>query len=181
MELASLILGVVGRSISSGANWIRISIVEDIRTDQITLQMIDNSKGMTKREVKRELSRKGSCYHQLAELSEICSGWFYLDSKPGRGNALTVTLKHSHIDRPPIGDISKALMALLSMIGDGTLIYTHKVILRAGEEEFKLNTSELRVRLNGVPINHPAVKKWLVKRISEEEKRLERLVREEAR
>jgi len=181
VELASFILDIAGGSIGSGANWIRVSIVEDLRSDQLTLQMIDNGRGMSRREIRRALSRPESSYHRLAELAELCSGWLHLDSKPGRGTALTVTFKHSHIDRPPLGDMARALMTLLSMIGGGTLVYTHKVILRRGEEEFKLNTSELREQLDGVPIDHPGVKRWLAKRIGEEEKRLERLVREEGR
>lgn len=181
MELASFILDIAWGSIGFGANRIRVSIVEDLRSDQLILQMIDNGRGMSGREIRRALSRPESSYRKLAELAELCSGWLHLDSRPGRGTALTVTFKHSHIDRPPLGDMARGLMALLSMIGNGTLIYTHKVILRSGEEEFKLNTSELREQLDGVPIDHPGVRRWLAERIDEEERRLERLIRGEGR
>jgi hypothetical protein len=48
----------------------------------------------------------------LRQTSEMCDGRFSVRSAPGRGTSVTASMRLSHIDRPPLGDLNATILAL---------------------------------------------------------------------
>jgi hypothetical protein len=42
----------------------------------------------------------------------MCGGHFHVRSAPGRGTSVTASMRLSHIDRPPLGDLNATILAL---------------------------------------------------------------------
>ena len=62
-----------------------------------------------------------------------------------------------HIDLAPMGDIAGSLSALIMGNSDVDFVYTHDV----DGKVFQLDTRQIRKELDGVPINHPQVIKFI--------------------
>ena len=75
----------------------------------------------------------------LRQTSEMCDGNFHVWSAPGRGTSVTASMRLSHIDRPPLGDLSATILALCSADKkmDVRLNY------RTDEKRFSFDTQEL--------------------------------------
>ncbi len=76
----------------------------------------------------------------------------------GQGTTIQATFRHSHIDRAPLGNIPSVLMTVLFAENKIDWLYIHKV----NQEEFRLESSEIRKELVDVPITHPKVRNWLL-------------------
>jgi hypothetical protein len=72
-----------------------------------------------------------------------------VNAAPGRGTEVTAFFRRSHIDRAPLGDMA-ATMGML-IIGNPHLdfVYVHRV----DEEEFVLDTRELKAELEGLSLS----------------------------
>jgi hypothetical protein len=95
----------------------------------------------------------------LAAAAQRCEGSLTIESTPGRGTLVQATLRRSHIDRAPLGDLPGTLVAFL-LGGDGQgpqLKYRH----RLGDSVFELDTADLRAELGGLPLSYPPVREWL--------------------
>ena len=42
----------------------------------------------------------------------MCEGRFAVQSTPGKGTSVTASMRLSHIDRPPLGDLNATILAL---------------------------------------------------------------------
>src|SRR5690606_38914894 len=91
------------------------------------------------------------------EAAKACDGELKVESKPGNGTSLVATFKLTHIDRAPLGDIATTLITLIASNPDIDFIYTQKV----NDNEFVLDTKEIKAQLDGVPINEASVLKWI--------------------
>ena len=75
----------------------------------------------------------------MRQTSEMCDGHFHVQSAPGRGTSVTASMRLSHIDRPPLGDLSATILALCATDKkmDVQLNY------RTDEKRFSFDTQEL--------------------------------------
>lgn len=178
------ILDIAQSSIEAGATRIKLSLIEDLSSDRLIIRISDNGKGMTKAEQRRALDpfrstrkprRVSLGLPLLAAMAEACAGSLQIESKRGLGTTITVVLQHSHIDRAPIGDLPRALINIITMLGDGNLIYSHRVITSKGEERFEFNTARIKEELGEVPLDHPGVHKWLSEFIRKGEEKLHQI------
>ena len=48
----------------------------------------------------------------LRQTSEMCGGTFHVHSAPGNGTSVTASMRFSHIDRPPLGNLNDTILAL---------------------------------------------------------------------
>jgi signal transduction histidine kinase len=122
-ELSQHILDIAMNSLSANANKVQISILESQRRDRLVLRIQDDGCGMDRDTLKRVLasrittkrSRKkpiGLGLAFLRQTSEMCDGRFLVRSVAGRGTSVTASMRLSHIDRPPLGDLSATILAL---------------------------------------------------------------------
>ena len=149
-ELSQHILDIAMNSLSADANKVQISILESRKRDWLILHVRDNGHGMSAATLKRVLashwsSKKGRRkpvglgLALLRQTSEMCDGNFHVRSAPGRGTSVTASMRLSHIDRPPLGDLSATILALCAADKkmDVRLNY------RTDEKRFSFDTQEL--------------------------------------
>jgi len=177
LELSLHLLDIVQNSIEAGASRIEIKIDEDLKSDRLLIEVGDNGRGMSKEQVAKVLdpfytTRKtrhvGLGIPLLLESCRRCEGDLKIFSKPGKGTTVQATFRHSHIDRPPLGDMPSTLLTVLFSENPIDWIYTHKI----DGDEFQLDSSEIRKELTDVPLTHPKVRKWLLDYLREGENSL---------
>ena len=122
-ELSQHILDIAMNSLSANATKVQISILESRRHDRLVLRVRDDGCGMDAAMLKRVLANRWSSKNKrrkaiglglafLRQTSEMCDGRFQVRSVPGRGTSVTASMRLSHIDRPPLGDLNATILAL---------------------------------------------------------------------
>ena len=165
-ELSLHILDLAQNSIAAEARNIRIDVIADTRADRLAISITDDGKGMDPdflARVKdpftttRKTRRVGMGIPMFTEAARACDGELKVKSKPGDGTSLVATFKLTHIDRAPLGDIATTLITLVAANPNIDFVYMQKV----DDNEFVLDTKEIKTQLDGVPINEASVLKWI--------------------
>jgi hypothetical protein len=157
-ELSLHILDVVENGITAGAHCISIRVEESIARDRLEITIRDDGRGMPAEKIRnlsdpfvttRTTRRVGLGLSLLAAAARRCEGDIRVNAAPGRGTEVTAFFRRSHIDRAPLGDMA-ATMGML-IIGNPHLdfVYVHRV----DEEEFVLDTRELKAELEGLSLS----------------------------
>lgn len=165
-ELALHILDLVQNAIEAGAGKVELEIVEDLGADTLTICVRDNGRGMDENQCKtvidpfvtsRTTRRIGLGLPLIDMSTRQCDGFLNIDSVVGQGTVVKAVYRHSHIDRPPLGNMVETLKTLL--IGNSSLDfhYGHRV----GANQFCMRTLELTETLGDVPLTQPDVLEWL--------------------
>ncbi len=163
-EISLHILDLVQNSIRAQASRIELTIEEDTKEkDFLKIVLGDNGCGMSKEMteavkspfVTTRTTRKVGLGIPLFKAGcEACGGSFSIESEEGVGTKLEGIYCHSHIDRPPLGDIADTLLLLIIGNLNCRFIYTHRV----NENEYTLDTDELkRILGEEVPLDDPEV------------------------
>lgn len=166
-ELSHHLLDLLENALEAGATRLHVCIAEDMEANLLTIEVIDNGRGMNAEEQVRALDpfyttratrHVGLGLPLLKEAAERCNGKMELHSEPGRGTKVRVTFQHDHIDRAPLGDIPSTLLgALLADRPAWDLEFVHRVDGR----EFRFNTQEIRSILGDIPFSEPLVRDWI--------------------
>ncbi len=165
-ELSLHILDIVQNSISAEANRIEIQIIENSKTDTLSINIIDNGRGMAPHVLAQVLdpyttsrtTRKvGMGLPLLNDACKSTGGELTIESEPGKGTRVMATLGLSHIDRQPLGDIAGVVVMLIAANPTLRFIYSHT----KDENSFTLDTDEVKEVLEGVPIETPEVGRML--------------------
>jgi hypothetical protein len=173
-ELSQHVLDVVENSLAAGARNITIDITEDVSTDRLTIVIADDGCGMDAETAQRALDpffttrttrHVGLGLPLFKAAAERCAGSFVLESAVGTGTTVRAEFQLSHIDRAPLGDMPATLLGILFSQRTFDLRYRH----RRDDQVFELDTTEVRRRLEGVPVDHPLVRRWLVDFLKEGE------------
>jgi len=134
-DLSLHILDIVENSIRAYAKKIEIKIIEDKKKDLLTIEIIDDGKGMDEKTLKNVLdpffttknTRKvGLGLSLLAQSAEESGGSIEIESKPGQGTKVKATFGYSHIDRKPLGDVHESLKVLITANPDINFIYEYQ-------------------------------------------------------
>ncbi|MDY6845635.1 MAG: ATP-binding protein [Chloroflexota bacterium] len=167
-ELCLHILDIAVNSISAGADKIIISIDENLKDDTLTIEIIDNGKGMNSETLKmvtdpfvtsRTERNVGLGIPMLKFAAESCNGWFKIDSDIGKGTKVTVQFQHSHVDRMPLGNIPDTLLSLILCTPEVNWVYS----IRKNDKEFYFDDTELKKELDGIPLTDPEVIRFIRK------------------
>ena len=166
-ELSLYILDLVQNSVAAKATRIWISVHIHPEKDEITVVLQDNGCGMDEAFLKnvvspftttRKTRRVGLGIPMIKQLCEMCEGEFGIESEVGKGTRLTLKFRLSHVDLPPMGDLSETIVSLINGSPEGIefqFSYTY------GEETFEFSTEEIRAVLQGVSLNTPDVLLWI--------------------
>jgi len=166
LELSLHILDVLENAIEADATRVELRIEEDLQADRLTIEIIDNGKGMDEETLARVLDpffttrqtrHVGLGLPLFAAAAKWCNGGLHIESQVGQGTRVIATFQHSHIDRAPLGDIKSTLLAFLLTKRPVDLHYVHRV----DGHTFEFDTAKLRAELGDVPLTHPAVRRWL--------------------
>ncbi|MDH7577908.1 MAG: ATP-binding protein [Bacillota bacterium] len=172
-ELSLHILDAFENSRVAEATLIQLEITEDMEKDRLEIAITDNGRGMTPDfaarvfdpfVTSRTCRKVGLGLPLLKAAAQRCNGDAEISSAPGKGTTLHAFFQHSHIDRAPLGNLVESLVIFLAANPEMDLIYTHRV----NEKAFTLDTRELRVELEDVPLNSPPVLDWIRKYLREE-------------
>jgi len=165
-ELSLHILDIVQNSIDAEASLITINIVENLTTDKLIIEVIDNGRGMDKEFVEkikdpfvtgRSTRKVGLGIPLLYKACTRCDGDMEIQSEVGKGTKVSCWFKYSHIDRAPIGNMTDTILTIVAGNPHIDIVYLH---MRDGKE-MRLDTREIRKALGDVPINEPAVLSWI--------------------
>lgn len=165
-ELCLHILDLAANSVTADADRIIISINENLKNDTLTIEIIDNGKGMCPELVKnitdpfvtsRTERKVGLGIPLLKFAAESCDGWLSIKSDIGKGTHVTVRFQHSHIDRMPLGNIPDTLLTLLL----GTPQINWVFSIKKNDKEFFFDDIELKKELDGISLTEPDVIRFI--------------------
>jgi hypothetical protein len=148
-ELSLHILDIAMNSLAAGATRVDIAVIENARRDWLIIRVRDNGRGMDEPTLRRVLSRNFSSKRArkksiglglalLRQTSEMCGGTFHLRSQPGKGTSVTASMRLSHVDRPPLGDLEATILALCGADRDVDVRLTY----RSDEQTFHFSSQE---------------------------------------
>jgi anti-sigma regulatory factor (Ser/Thr protein kinase) len=166
LELAAHILDIAENSVRAGAKLIKIDIEEDTAKDFLSIKIIDDGQGMQKEEIKKVLDpfyttktvrRVGLGLPLLADAAQRSGGSLQIKSEKDKGTTVKATFGLSHVDRQPMGDIIGTLIVLIAGNSAVDFLYRHK----HNNQQFKMDTREIRKEISDVPINHPEILKYI--------------------
>jgi hypothetical protein len=165
-------MDLIENSVEAECRRVAISVDEDLPRDLLTICVEDDGHGMSPETAtlaadpfftSRSCRKVGLGLPLVAATAERCAGSLTIDSVPGRGTTVTAVFRHSHIDRPPMGDLHSTLMTALVAHSGVDILYRHRI----GQQCFELDGAAIRGVLEGVPMTHPSVLQWLDRYISE--------------
>jgi len=171
-DLSLHLLDIVQNSITAGASLITILLDEQPLSNTLTLSVSDNGRGMTAEQVakvtdpyftSRTTRKVGLGIPLFKQSAETSGGQLVITSSIGEGTTTTAVFGYNHIDRLPIGNMPNAIMLLVSSNPAIDFIYT----CRYNNEEYIFDTKEVKETLEGTPLNHPTIIKYLEEMIEE--------------
>lgn len=171
-EISSHIIDIVANSVTARAKNIAVEITTDIENNLLRLFIRDDGTGMDEETIKKVLDpfyttkagkKVGLGVPLLKGTAETTGGTFNLSSTVGKGTEILATFDLSHPDLPPLGNIRDTMLVLVVGNPDTDFHF----VVKTNVKEFILDTKEMRVHLDGVPINHPDVITFLSKYIDE--------------
>ncbi len=171
-EISLNVLDVAENSIRAEAKLVQILVTVDPDRDQLTIQIIDDGKGMTEEQVAKvtdpffttRTTRKvglGIPFFKLA--AEAAGGSFQIKSVPGDGTEVTAVFGLSNIDRMPLGDISSTIHTLIVYNPQTDFYYRYSY----GSSAFELDTRQIKEILGGVPLDTPEVSAYIKEYLEE--------------
>ncbi len=172
-DLSQHILDIAENGVKAGATLLHITIEEDTSADTLRIVVQDNGSGMnvaTLAKVQdpwyttRTTRNVGLGIPFFKQAAEMCEGTFAITSTPGAGTTTEAAFQHSHIDRPPLGDLAGTLLCMIVGLEGVDVLYEHRV----DDREFTLDTREIRAILgDDVPFSDPDVLAFLSESLCE--------------
>jgi hypothetical protein len=148
-QLSLNILDIGMNSLAAAATRLQIVIIENTKRDWLIIRIRDNGHGMDEKTLRRILTQNASTKANrkkpiglglalLRQTAEMCGGTFHVRSAPGKGTSVTASMRLSHIDRPPLGDLQGTILTLcaVSQQVDVELFY------RSDKETFHFRSQE---------------------------------------
>ena len=172
-DLSLHILDIVRNSVVAGASLIEIGIIEDLSNDRFTITIKDKGRGMDDNTRKRvadpffttRTTRKVGLGLSLLKANCLnTDGDFDIQSTLNVGTKVTAVFTHSHIDRPPLGDLP-ATIATLLMSEETFDLALH---YQKDSSAFDFSTLEVREMLESdVDFKDYGISKWIEEYIRE--------------
>lgn len=171
-DLSLHILDIAQNSVSAGSKFILISINENLIEDKLVIEIEDDGKGMSEEVLakvtdpyftSRTTRHVGLGLPLFKQNALMTDGKFHIESTVGKGTKVSAEFTHSHLDRPPMGDMPGVIMMLCASNLTIDFVYSHKV----NEKQYIFDTKEINEILEGLPLNDPAVLRELKEMIRE--------------
>jgi anti-sigma regulatory factor (Ser/Thr protein kinase) len=171
-DLSLHILDIAENSVAAGADRIEILVEVDTGRDLLIIEVRDNGRGMDETTLQsvtdpffttKTVRRIGLGLPFLKQAAEECEGRFSIASEKGKGTAVSVSFRNSHIDRKPLGDVGASVMVLIAGNPGVDVVFTY----RKNGYTYRMDTRDIREQLEEVPINSPEVLKLIREDIDE--------------
>ncbi len=180
-ELSLNILDIAGNSVKAEATLIRIELTETDKT--LLISISDDGYGMTAEKVAKvtdpfftsRTTRKvglGIPFFKLA--AEQTGGEFLIVSRSrdeypdSHGTTTSALFYKDSIDFTPLGDVISTVCTLIQGNDDIEFLYTHDIKTESREAYVKLDTTELKAVLGGIPLSEPEILSWIKDYLTEQ-------------
>jgi len=172
-DLSQHILDIAENGVTAGATLLHLTIEEDTAADTLRIVVQDNGSGMNSETLAkvedpwyttRTTRNVGLGIPFFKQAAEMCGGSFSITSEPGVGTTTEAVFQHSHIDRPPLGDLAGTLLCMIVGFVGVDVLYEHRVDDARADTggAFTLDTREIRAILGDeVPFSDPDVLAFL--------------------
>jgi len=181
-DLSQHILDIAENGVKAGATLLHLTIEENTAADTLRIVVQDNGSGMNAETLAkvedpwyttRTTRNVGLGIPFFKQAAEMCAGAFRITSEPGVGTTTEAIFQHSHIDRPPLGDLAGTLLCMIVGFAGVDVLYQHCVDACADTaradtaradtgRNFTLDTREIRAILgDDVPFSDPDVLAFL--------------------
>lgn len=163
-EISLNILDIAQNSISAKATLIEIELSE--QSNILTVKIADNGKGMSPEQLEqvrdpffttRTTRKVGMGIPLFKMAAEMTGGSFDIKSTLGKGTTVTAVFRTDSIDFTPVGDMAATMCSLISMNTEIDFVYRRVI----GEQEFTLDTRQMREILGDVPLSSPEVTEFI--------------------
>ena len=165
-DLSLYILDLVQNSLRAEAKCVSITVKDSKDKDRLEIAIEDDGHGMapelltkvTSPFVSTRTTREfgmGIPFFQMA--AQLTGGALHIDSTLGKGTTLRGTFVRSHIDTPPLGDMTETVITLIHGAPDVDFLYRYETDLQT----MTFDTREIREVLEDVPLNMPDVLDWI--------------------
>jgi len=177
-DLSLHLLDIMENSLDARAGRIEVRIDEDPDADLLTLEILDDGKGMDAETVKkvtdpffttRKTRRFGLGLSMLSESAKATGGKLEVVSAPGKGTRVRVVFRQSHIDMKPFGDIAQTLITIIAAHPRIELRYHHTI----GAQSFCFDTREIMSESGELPMDSPLILRRIEEHIRESLEELE--------
>lgn len=171
-DLSMHILDIAQNSISAEAKLVEISMQLDYSADTLTLTIRDDGKGMPPELLAKVTSpftttrttrKVGLGIPLLKAGAEQAGGSFELQSEPGRGTAISATYGMHNVDRPPLGEVAPSIQMLITLHPNIDFLFR----AASNEDEFELDSREVKQVLDGVSLDDPTISEWLLDNLTQ--------------
>jgi len=121
-DLSLHILDIVENSLRAGAKDVEIIVKEDQEADSLEIEIIDDGPGIDAPMLEKVLDpffttksvrKVGLGLSLFREAARAAGGELIIESEPGKGTRVNVSMQHSHVDRQPLGDPVRTLRTLI--------------------------------------------------------------------
>ncbi|MDR2162710.1 MAG: ATP-binding protein [Clostridiales Family XIII bacterium] len=174
-ELSLNILDIAENSVKAGAKLVRVTVEAVPAEDSLVLTVCDDGSGMDAEMAARaadpfsttRTTRKvGLGLPYLKMNAGMTGGSMEIESEAGKGTKVTATFVLGHIDRVPLGDMGQT-MALLAG-ANPEMDFVYELCVRGAEDEdFILDTRDIKRILDGVPVSEPDVMTYIASYVNE--------------
>lgn len=172
-ELSLHILDLVQNSIEAQASLVELEVIEDtLLNDLLIIRVKDNGRGMDEATARQVLdpfvttrsTRKVGLGLPLIDMStRRCGGYVKIFSNIGKGTTIEACYQHSHLDRPPLGNMVATVKSIIVANPAVDFYYKHCV----NNKQFTLGTKEIIDVIGNIPLSHPEVLQWLEEYLSQ--------------
>lgn len=166
-ELSLHILDLVQNSIEAGAGKVTLELIEERHgMDTFLIRVTDNGSGMSMETCKRVMDpfvttrttrHIGLGLPLLEMTTKRCNGSLTVTSRVGIGTVVEAVYQHSHLDRPPLGNLVDTIKSIIIANQEMDFSYFHQV----DQATFSLGTGEMREILGDISFTQPDVLVWL--------------------
>ena len=173
-ELSLNVLDITENSVKAGATLTEISIIET--SDTLTMIVKDDGCGMSEETLRtvenpfyttRTTRKVGLGIPLLKMAAEMTGGSVKIVSSTNadtHGTTVTAMFYKNHLDFTPLGDIKETVVTLIQGHPNTDFLFIHQT----PSGEVKLDTRELRMVLEGVPLDTYEVIVWIKEYLNEQ-------------
>lgn len=177
-DLSLHLLDIAENALRAGATLIRLELLD--RPGWRSLTVEDNGRGMTPALLRRATSPfcttrttrpVGLGLSLLRQTAVQTGGFLDMESRwatafpDTHGTRVQAVLCTGHIDCPPLGDVTATLLTLLQGNPTVYFLFAHQ---RERGQPVTLDTRRLRPVVEPVPLNEPAVLRWIGESLREQ-------------
>lgn len=171
-DLSLYLLDIVENSLAIKAPKILVSLLVDSEANRLELTITDNGIGMNEAALQRaadpffttRTTRKVGLGLAILKQAAILSGGdFTLSSKLGHGTSVMANFQLDNIDRPPLGDITASILAIL--YHQNCQDFNFRITTKENHFEFDLRA--IKETIDPVPLTDSLIMSYLKQYLQE--------------